>query len=126
MHPATQTPKDERSLGDLLAELSQEVITLVRQELTLAKAEMSQKASHIGKQVGVLVAGGALAYAGVLAIVAALVILLDRVAGMPLWLSALLVGIAAAVIGASLVKKGIAAIRQEDLAPRQTLETLKH
>ena len=124
MHPAQQTSKDERSLGELLGDLTRDIITLVRQELTLAKAEMTQKAAHIGKQMGLLAAGGALAYAGLLAIVAAIVVLLDRVVGLPLWLAALLVGVVIAGIGGALVKKALGALKQEDLAPRQTLETL--
>lgn len=124
MHPAPQTSKEDRSLGELLAELTQEVVTLVRQEIALARTEMSQKAAHIGKQVGLLAAGGALAYAGLLAIVAAVVILLDR-AGLPLWLSALLVGIVITGIGGILVRNGLNALKRQDLAPRQTLESLK-
>jgi len=123
MHPAQQTSKDERSLGELLGDLTRDIITLVRQELTLAKAEMTQKAAHIGKQMGLLAAGGALAYAGLLAIVAAIIVLLSR-AGLDLWLSALLVGVVIAGIGGALVSKALSALKQEDLAPRQTLETL--
>jgi hypothetical protein len=123
-HPAPQPTKDDRSLGELLGELTQEVITLVRQEVSLAKAEMSQKASHIGKQAGLLAAGGAIAYAGLLAIIAAVVLLLAQ-AGLPLWASALLVGLVIAGAGGVFVKKGLDGLKREDLAPRQTLETLE-
>lgn len=123
MAPLAQQTKEDRSLGELLSELTHEIITLVRQEFTLARAELSQKASHIGKHLGVLAAGGALMYAGMLAIVAALVFLLALV--MPLWASALIVGVVVAAIGGLLVKKGLDAIRQQDMVPRQTLETLK-
>ena len=56
--------KDDRSLGELFSELAQETSTLVRQEVQLAKTEMGQKASRVGKDVGFLAAGGAVAYAG--------------------------------------------------------------
>lgn len=118
-HPA----KEDRSLGELLSELTNEIITLVRQEFTLARAELSQKASHIGKHLGVLAAGGALVYAGTLTLVAALVCLLALV--MPLWGAALIVGFVVVAIGGLLVKKGLDSIRQQDMVPRQTLETLK-
>jgi uncharacterized membrane protein len=115
--------RDDRSIGELFSELSQETATLVRQEVQLAKTEMSQKASRVGKDVGFLAAGGAVAYAGLLAIIAGVIFLLALV--IPLWLSALLVGIAVAAAGYFLVRKGLDALKQEDLAPRETIETLK-
>jgi Flp pilus assembly protein TadB len=114
---------DDRSLGELFSELSQETTTLIRQEVNLAKTEMSQKASRVGKDVGFLAAGGAVAYAGLLAIIAGVIALLALV--IPLWLSALLVGLVVAAIGYFLVKRGLDALKQEDLAPRETIETLK-
>jgi len=119
-----QQAKQDRSLGELIGDLTQDITKLVRQELTLARAEMSEKAGNIGKQLGLLAIGGALAYSGVLAIVAALVILVAML-GLPYWASALIVGIVVAAIGGLLVKKGLDAIRGQDLVPRQTLETLK-
>jgi tetrahydromethanopterin S-methyltransferase subunit G len=115
--------RDDRSLGELFSELSQETTTLIRQEVQLAKTEMSQKASRVGKDVGILAAGGAVAYAGLLAILAGVIALLGLV--IPLWLSALLVGLVVAAVGYFLVRKGLDALKREDLAPRQTIETLK-
>ncbi len=115
--------RDERSLGELFSELAQETSTLVRQEVTLAKTEMSQKATRVGKDIGFLAAGGAVAYAGLLAILAGIIVLLGQV--IPMWLSALLVGLVVAGVGYFLVRKGLDALKQEDLAPRQTIETLK-
>jgi hypothetical protein len=114
---------DDRSLGELFSELSQETTTLIRQEVQLAKTEMSQKASRVGKDVGFLAAGGAVAYAGLLAIIAGVIALLGL--AIPLWLSALLVGVVVAAVGYFLVRKGLDALKQEDLAPQQTMETLK-
>ena len=118
-----QSRDDNRSLGELFSELAQETSTLVRQEVNLAKVEMSHKASRAGKQVGVLAAGGAFAYAGLLAILAGVITLLDNV--MSLWLSALLVGIVVAVVGYLLVRRALDALKREDFAPRETMETLK-
>jgi Flp pilus assembly protein TadB len=118
-----QSRDDNRSLGELFSELTRETSTLVRQEVNLAKTEMSHKASRAGKQVGVLAAGGAVAYAGLLAILAGVIVLLDNV--MPLWLSALLVGVVVAVVGYLLVRRALDALKREDFAPRETMETLK-
>jgi len=115
--------KDERSLGELFAELAQDTSTLVRKEVQLAKTEMSQKASRVGKDVGFLAAGGAVAYAGLLALLAGVIVLLGQV--IPMWLAALLVGLVVAGVGYFLVRRGLDALKREDPAPRQTIETLK-
>jgi len=115
--------RDDRSLGELFSELAQETSTLVRQEVNLAKTEMGDKASRAGRHVGVLAAGGALAYAGLLAILAGVIALLNDV--MPLWASALLVGIVVAIVGYLLIRKGLDALKRDDFAPRETIETLK-
>ena len=115
--------KNDRSLGELFSELAQDTSTLVRQEMTLAKTEMSQKASRVGKDVGFLAAGGAVAYAGLLAVLAGIIVLLGQV--IPMWLSALLLGLVVAGVGYFLVRKGLDALKREDLAPRQTIETIK-
>ena len=115
--------KDDRSLGELFSELAQDTSTLVRKEVQLAKIEMSQKASRVGKDVGFLAVGGAVAYAGLLAVLAGVIVLLGQV--IPMWLSALLVGLVVAGVGYFLVRRGLDALKREDLAPRQTIETLK-
>jgi uncharacterized membrane protein YqjE len=113
----------ERSLGELFAELSRETSTLVRQEVALAKTELTQKAASVGKDVGFLVAGAAVAYAGFLALIAFVIIALAH--AIPWWLSALIVGVVVAGIGGFLVMRGINDLKEQDLAPRQTLNTLK-
>jgi tetrahydromethanopterin S-methyltransferase subunit G len=119
-----QETGDDRSLGELLGDLAQQTATLARQEVELAKTEMSQKAAQVGRDIGFLAVGGAVAYAGFLAILAALIVALAA-NGVPWWLAALLVGVVVAGIGYVLVQKGLAALRRADLAPRQTIETLK-
>ena len=65
--------RDERSLGDLFSDLSRETTTLVRQEVQLAKAELTQSATEAARGIGMLVAGGAVAYAGLLFLLLAIV-----------------------------------------------------
>lgn len=115
--------REDRSLGELFADLSRDTSALVRQEVALAKAEISEKASSVGKNVGFLAAGGAVAYAGFLAILAGIVFLLGEI--IPLWLSALLVGAIVAGVGYFLVQKGLEALKHQDLVPRQTVQTIK-
>jgi len=118
-----QTGTNDRSLGELFGDLSRETSTLVRQEVTLAKTELTQTASKVGKDIGFLVVGGTVAYAGVLVLLAAAVLLLAIV--LPAWLAALIVGLVVAGVGYGLVRRGLAALKSIDMAPRQTIETLK-
>lgn len=116
--------RSERSLGELFGDLTRETVTLLRQELTLAKVEVTQKATQTGKDVGFLAIGGAIAYAGFLALLAAVIISLGLL-GLPWWLAALLVGLVVAGIGYFLIQKGLGEIRKRNLAPQQTLDTIK-
>jgi uncharacterized membrane protein YqjE len=119
-----QQTNDERSLGDLFGDLARDMGTLVSQEVALARTELTEKASQVGKDIAMLAVGGLVAYAGLLAIIAA-VILLIATWGVPLWVSALVVGVIVALIGAAMVQWGISALKQQDLTPRQTIDSLK-
>lgn len=119
----TYRVEDNRSLGDLFSELIDETRTLIRQEVALAKAEMQQKASQAGKSVAFMAVGGFIAYAGFLAIVAAAIIALAAL--IPWWLSALIVGIVVAIIGYALLRKGQNDLKELQVKPEQTVETLK-
>ena len=119
-----QQTNDERSLGDLFGDLARDMGTLVSQEMTLARTELTDKASRVGKDVAMLAAGGLVAYAGLLAIIAAVIVLLADL-GMPLWVSALIVGVVVAVVGYLLVQRGISALKRQDLTPHQTIQSIK-
>jgi hypothetical protein len=116
--------RDERSLGDLFSELSRETTTLVRQEVQLAKAELTQSATEAARGIGMLVAGGAVAYAGLFFLLLAIVFGLIE-AGWDAWLSALVVGLVVVAIGAILVLRARESLKPANLAPRRTIETLK-
>jgi xanthine/uracil permease len=116
--------RDERSLGDLFSDLSRETTTLVRKEVQLAKAELTQSATEAARGIGMLVAGGAVAYAGLLFLLLAIVFgLID--AGWDPWVSALVVGLVVVAIGAVLVLRARESLKPANLAPQKTVETLK-
>jgi hypothetical protein len=119
-----QQTRDDRSLGDLFADLARELSTLMRQELALARTELSEKASQAGKDMAFLAAGGAVIYAGFLAVLAAVIVLLAS-NGLAWWLAALLVGVIVLGVGYGLVHKGLNDLKRQDFAPRQTLESIK-
>jgi hypothetical protein len=116
--------RQDRSLGELFTDLTRETTTLVRQEVALAKSEISAKASRLGKEVGLLAAGGVVAYVGLLTLVAASILALIQ-AGMPTWGSALLVGGIVVITGGILIGMGLKAFKQTDAKPHQTPVTLK-
>ncbi len=117
------TDKQDRSIGELFSELANETGTLIRQEIALAKVELNQKANSVGRNVGYLLLGGAVAYASLLALLATIIMALANV--MPWWAAALVVAVVVGVIAAVLVSKALTALKQTNLAPRQTVETLK-
>jgi len=117
-------PQDNRSIGDLIAELSRETGVLVRKEVELAKTEMTAKVRHASTHVATTAAGGALAHAGLLVVLAALVLALAQL-GVTAWLAAAIVGVATIVVGYLLVNKGLKALRGASVVPTHTLDSLK-
>jgi len=115
----------EKSLGELFADLARESSTLIRQEVNLAKAEIGQKAAKIGKDATQIAIGGFIAYAGALVFFAAITLMLVQLAGMPAWGAALLVSLVALAGGGFLALQGVNALKNIDPTPHQTLDTLK-
>ena len=114
----------DRPLGELLGELTRNLGLLIRQEIELAKTEIAQKAKHIGKDAIAIGVGAAVAYAGFLGIVAALVLLVVRMGAAP-WVAALIVGAVFAFIGFLLIQRAGKDVAETDLTPRRTAETMK-
>ena len=71
-----------------------------------------------------LAVGAAVAYAGLLAVVAAVILALGAI-GLPWWLSALLVGIIVAAAGYFLINRARASLKRADLLPRQAVQSLR-
>jgi hypothetical protein len=117
--------KEDRSIGELFGQLSQDMTLLFRQELQLARVEMSEKISQLTGNLVSVVAGGFVAYVGALALVAALILGLNQVAGISPWVSALIVGAIFAVAGYVMLNRGLKELKRVDLSPRRTVETLK-
>jgi hypothetical protein len=114
---------EDRSLGELFGMLADQTKTLVNQEVALVKAEASEKAKTAGKGVGFLAAGGFVAYAGLLAIIGGIILLVGQ--WVPIWVSALIIGAIVALVGYLLVQKGLNDLKAENLKPRQTVGSLK-
>jgi len=117
--------REDRSIGELFGQLSQDMTLLFRQELQLARTEMSEKVSRVTSNLVAVVAGGFVAYVGALALVAALILGLHETAEISPWVSALIVGAIFAVAGYVMLNRGLKELKRVDLAPRRTVETLK-
>ena len=121
---ADQDELRERSIGELLKQLSQETTTLVRQELELAKAEMAQKGKQAGVGAGMLGGAGVSALLGLAALTAAAIAALD--AAMPLWLAALIVGLVWLAVAGVLGLRGKTKVQAATPpVPEQTQESVK-
>lgn len=114
----------EKPTGELVKQLSEQTSTLVRQEIELAKAELSERGKAIGAGAGIL--GGA-AVTGLLALgalTACLILLLSE--GMDGWLAALIVTVVYGAIASALAIAGRDRVREGmPPAPEQTLESVK-
>jgi VIT1/CCC1 family predicted Fe2+/Mn2+ transporter len=125
MEELSRRTAEERSIGELFGELSQDVALLVRQEAQLAKTEMQQKLSKVTTDLVSLAAGGVVALVGGLALTAALILLLVDPIGMMPWLAALLVGAVLGIVGWVLLQRGMKDLKRTDPTPRRTVETIK-
>jgi len=119
---AAQQPQ-ESSVGQLISEISDDLSTLFRQEIELAKAEVRQEARKAGRAAGMLGAAGFAGYMVALLLTLAVVAGLSNVMD-PGW-AALLVAVVWAVAGAVLYVTGRQRLRAVSPVPRQTVETLK-
>ena len=114
----------ENSIGELLKQLSEETSTLVRQELALAKAEMTEKGKHAGKGAGMFGAAGVLGLLALGCLTACIIAALAT--AMPTWAAALIVAVLYGIAAGVLALTGKEKISEATpVAPQQTVETLK-
>ena len=122
--PSSQDDLREQPIGELLKSLSQETTTLVRQELELAKAEMTEKGKKAGIGAGLIGGAGVAALLALGALTACVIALLDT--AMATWLAALIVTVVWAAVAAVLGLRGRDRVQDAGPAvPEQTIETVK-
>ena len=120
-----QELRQERSVGELFGQLTQDLGLLVRQEAQLAKTEIQTKVSRATSDLVSLAAGGIVALIGALALTAAVILLLVDPVGLSPWLAALLVGVVMAGVGYVMLKGGLRDLKGIDPAPRRAVESIK-
>ena len=105
--------REERTFSELLGQLSQDL----RQELQLAKTEISEKISRATSNAVSLAGGGLVAYAGALTLVAGIVLVLNEAMGLAAWLAAVLVSLALGIIGFVMVRGALRNLKRIDPTP---------
>jgi uncharacterized membrane protein YqjE len=122
-HEARPEPRDN-SIGELVKDLATETSTLVRQEIELAKAELTERAKRAGKGAGMLGAGAVVGLLALGALTAVLIAALDL--AMPTWLAALIVTVVYAAIAAVLVQIGRKQVQEATPpVPEETIDSVK-
>ena len=117
------TTIDDRSLPQLLRDLSNDSVMLIRKEAELFRAETEQKLTKAQRQGIVLGAGGMVAYLGMLALTAAVILLLAL--AIPAWGSALIVGAVMVITGVIAMVIGKNRLQRESLAPNESIRSVK-
>lgn len=95
---------DQASISELMQRLSEQVSTLTRKELELAKAEVSQKGKRLGVGAGAFGAAGTVGLLALGALTAALILALDT--GVAGWLAAVIVAVVYGLIAGGLALAG--------------------
>ena len=118
------TDPREQSIGELVKDLASETSTLVRQEIDLAKAEMTERGKRAGKGAGMLAAAALVGLLAAGALTAFLIAVLDR--AMATWLAALVVTVVYAAIAGALAMTGRKQIREAaPPVPEQAIDSVK-
>jgi hypothetical protein len=102
-------PRTDGSTADLIKRAADQISTLVRDEIALAKAEMSEKAGRAGRGVGLFGGAGLVSLYGILGVLTGIVLLLGKV--MPYWGGALLVGVVLLIVAGVLALVGRSEVR---------------
>ena len=121
-----RTDDGRRGVADLLRDLAGGSAALVRQEVRLARVEISEVVSSVGRGATLVATGGVLALLGVLAVITGIILLAgDQWLRDRYWLAALIVTVIAGIIAAVFLRRGMALLSPAQLVPDDTVETLK-
>lgn len=113
-----------RDTGSLLGEAAMRLSALFRGEVDLLRAEIDQNVRKAGTAIGLIVAGVVVLLVALNVLASALVVALTEL-GIEAGWSALIVGVALAVIAAILAKKGTSDLQTTSLAPTRTMKNVQ-
>lgn len=119
-----RTASDDASAAQLVKQVSEQTQRLIRQELALARLEVTDKVKHAGIGVGLLAGAGFVAFFGMATLIAMLVLVLAT--ALEPWLAALIVAVALLALAGSMAVIARGQIkRATPAAPQQTIESVK-
>jgi len=118
------TTTQDRSLGELFSELSEQTSVLVKKEIELARHEMTRSVTVLARDSVRIVAGGLVAYLGAIVLLIGVAVLLINF-GVPAWLAYLLVGGLTLAAGGLLAWQAFQSVRKVNVVPARTVETIK-
>jgi uncharacterized membrane protein YqjE len=115
--------RDQGSITDLLQEIVGNIQNIIRSEVRLAKTEVTEEATAVGKAAGMLAAGAVLALYAVGFLLLTVVYALRG--PLPDWAAALIVGLVVAAIAGVMAKVGLDRIKNFNPKPEQTIDSVK-
>jgi uncharacterized membrane protein YqjE len=121
--PPTDRSSETRSIGEIVGDISKDMSTLIKQEMDLAKTEMKQEVSKLGKGAGMFGGAGLAGHFALFFLSFALTYLLDN--WMPVELAALIVALLWAAAAAVLAARGRKEIKEANPQLPTTQQTLK-
>jgi hypothetical protein len=113
----------EKSIGELVGQLSSETSTLIKQEMALARAELTEQGKRAGTGAGMLGGAGVAGLLTLGALTATVIALLDK--AMDIWLAAFIATVVWAAVAAVLALQGRNKIKEATPPAPQTVETVK-
>jgi hypothetical protein len=121
--PARTASLASEPVRSLLRQLLKDLSTLCRQEMALAKADLSGSLCAARRSIVVLMVGGAVLFGGLLALLSAAILALGAL--MPMWLAALAVGVTVVILGCILLKVGQSGVGTVRLTAATSKESLR-
>jgi uncharacterized membrane protein YqgA involved in biofilm formation len=122
-HRAELLPQRPDKVGELFTDLARDLLLLIRQEIALAKAEVTRGVTALGLGVVLVAAGALVAFVGLGYLLLSAILALSLV--IEPWLAALIVGGGVLVFGAGLAIFGKTKLKADAVVPRRTLRTLE-
>src|SRR6478609_3768029 len=123
---------DQPSMAELLKDLREEGTLLLREEIALAKKEISEKVSNTARNLTYVVAGALVGYSALIFLLLALSALISQALvaqeinlGWATFLGFLIVALIAGIASTAIILKGIQTLKKVSLVPDKTIETLK-
>lgn len=118
-----KSANNDKSVTTLVRELADDITSLFTKEVALAKSEISHSMQEAKAGAMGMISGGSVLYAGFLFLLLAAVLGLANV--VELWLAALIVGAAVAIIGFAMVQAGKKKLEPSSFKPEHTIDSLK-